>query len=160
MLRGPVNEPAGRHSKDAFVREPLAVLRGLLLVAALCGVPWWAGAQAPPRRSLVDAIELDRVFGTPLLSECAALAIAEIIFRERYGDAALENVLPLLIRREGDQYVIVGDTGRPSSLDLSDMSGGKITMTIDAYDGRISDFKRLLVLPFRELGEPPPPGGN
>lgn len=92
-----------------------------------------------------------------LISPDIALKLAEMVFRENYGEAALANQLPLTVRDRDEAWQVEGTFRRYSSLDLKDSEGGQIIIVIRKLNGQILDFTRLMILPQSGIPLPPNP---
>jgi len=95
----------------------------------------------------------------PLISSNVALKLAEMVFREQYGDATVTNQLPFTIQDRGEAWQIEGTFRKYSSGDLRDTEGGQLVMVIRKLNGEILEFTRLMILPQSGIPLPtnPPP---
>ncbi|MGZ5851894.1 MAG: NTF2 fold immunity protein [Hyphomicrobium sp.] len=87
-------------------------------------------------------MELYRAVGERLVSRTTALAIAELIVRDRFGQGELDRQMPLEIRGQDDTWIITGNglpdvpAGTPSGA----LKTGSLPMKISQLDGRILNF--------------------
>jgi len=92
-----------------------------------------------------------------LISEDIAVKLAEMVFRENYGEAVLANQLPLTVRDRDEAWQVEGTFRQYSSLDLKDSEGGQIIIVIRKLNGEILDFTHLMILPQSGIPLPPNP---
>jgi hypothetical protein len=98
------------------------------------------GPVAQNEDSRIDhSIYLYRVLGQKLVSREAALAFAQLVFADRFGQGELHKQMPFTVDDGGDTWIVRGsrmanfDDGQP----LNSLRRGKGEVIISQTDGRI-----------------------
>lgn len=85
---------------------------------------------------------LHRSLGTKLISAGAAMEIARLVTKERYGQLEVERNEPLKVEAADDTWIVTGSDNEDFNAEHPRQPtwGGPIRMQISQFDGQILEY--------------------